>query len=354
MDTVDEIETRLKAAIEDARKLETRPPNEACTCEWVIRPLLEAAGYAKHEIVSQGPMSGGGIPDYTILPDTEWTWYLEAKTWDKSLENGADAVQALNYANAQGKRWVVLSNGRQWLLFDNHLVGVEAPQRLVVQSALEDEDFLEFMKALSKPSVITGNLEQYVLRSRVKLALDQQLHDQNSEVIRAITGILKNKLGIQGVQPSHVVEYFSSETPPDKDTFTLSQLYEIRKRLAGTRPAEVFFPDGSGATVQSWRGVAIQVVKWLAEHGKLPELPFESFQRGKWFLAKEDVHKDGRKMTAPAHVDTGRVSVYVETYHSADNIVRHLESLCKAVGESTDGFRVKFSNPPAVESNPQS
>lgn len=172
MNTVDEIERRLTEAIEDARNLAAKPQNELATCDWVIRPLLEAAGYAKHEIVPQGWTPGGGIPDYTILPDTEWTWYLEAKTWDKSLENGADAVQALNYANAQGKRWVVLSNGRQWLLFDNHLVGVEAPHRLVVQSALEDEDFLEFIKALSKPSVITGNLEQYVLRSRVKLALD--------------------------------------------------------------------------------------------------------------------------------------------------------------------------------------
>ena len=373
MNTMDEIETRLKAAIEDARNLKTTPPSEAATCLWVIGPLLEAAGYAKHEILPQGSTPSGLIPDYTILPDTEWTWYLEAKTWDKNLENGADAAQALNYANAQGRRWVVLSNGRQWLLFDNHLVGVVAPQRLVVQSALEDEDFLEFMKALSRPSVTAGDLEQYVVRSRVKLALDQQLRDQNSDVIKSITGILKNKVGIQGVQPSHVADYFrppkkqtttepsivaptpDEETPPEKNTFTLFQLYEIRKRLAGTQPAEVFFPDGSNADVRYWRDIAEQVVRWFAERDRLPALPFEGFQRGKRsFLAAEPVHKSGEKMTAPAHVDTGRVSVYVETNHNADNIVRHLESLCQAVGESTDGFRVKFSNPPEAESNPQS
>ncbi|MGC8863969.1 MAG: hypothetical protein ACP5R5_14530, partial [Armatimonadota bacterium] len=108
MSELDDVKGLLERRIEEIRNLATKPPNEACTCEWVIRPLLEAAGYATHEILPQGSSGGAGYPDYTILPGTQRTWYPEAKTWDKNLENGADAVQALNYANAQGKRWVVL------------------------------------------------------------------------------------------------------------------------------------------------------------------------------------------------------------------------------------------------------
>lgn len=160
---------------------------------------------------------------------------------------------------------------------------------------------------------------------------------------------MKNKLGIQGVQPSHVVEYFSSETPPDKDTFTLSQLYEIRKRLARTEPTEVFFPDGSRATVQSWRGVVIQIVKWLAEHDKLPELPFRAHEGAKAFL---DRASEG--MTKAKPIDTRAGIIYFEGFNGTYQFVVRLNALCQAVGEPPDGFRVKFSRPPAVERNPQS
>src|SRR5947207_12639543 len=51
------------------------PPNESTTCEWVIYPLLQAAGYARREIISRIADSNGQYPDYTILPDTPHTWY---------------------------------------------------------------------------------------------------------------------------------------------------------------------------------------------------------------------------------------------------------------------------------------
>src|SRR5688572_29727905 len=57
------------------------PPNEANTCDWVVRPLLLALGYLNHEIHAQAGDVANKFPDYTILPNTEHTWYLEAKAW---------------------------------------------------------------------------------------------------------------------------------------------------------------------------------------------------------------------------------------------------------------------------------
>src|SRR5690242_10739344 len=94
------------------------PPNESTTCEWVIYPLLQAVGYAKREIISRFVDNNGQFPDYTILPDTSYTWFLEAKAWNVSLED-RHSQQSLNYANQNGKRWVVLTNGREWRLYDN-------------------------------------------------------------------------------------------------------------------------------------------------------------------------------------------------------------------------------------------
>ena len=107
-------------AIQDALKyFDDPPPNEARTCELVILPLLHAARYDRRDILSHVSDGGRGFPDYTILPkDEQHKFYLEAKAWLVMLED-EHARQSLNYANGNGKRWVVLTNGQEWRLYDN-------------------------------------------------------------------------------------------------------------------------------------------------------------------------------------------------------------------------------------------
>lgn len=363
----DEIRAALEREIEEARNLERKPDNEACTCEWVIVPLLWAAGYAKHEIISQDAASGHGIPDYTILPNTDWTWFLEAKTWSRNIDNGDDAVQALNYANAQGLRWVVLSNGRQWMLFDNNIRGVEAPKRLVATAEIAADDFIDFMLALSKPSVTAGKLADYVIRSRVRLILDRELCDKDSAVIKAITSKLR-QLGIDGVQCSHVVEYFRPpETRPEDEApgeptpeprpveprkeYTLAELWDARERLFYTKPAKVTFPDRTSAEIGHWAFLATELVKWFAERNRLPSIPFRGLGPGgkNWFLNYRSVHENEKPMKAPKEVPFGERTIYVDTNRSAANMVECLYNLCNAVGEPPEGFVVTLAKPLASE-----
>lgn len=77
------------------------PPNESTTCDWVILPLLHAVGYARRDVVSRVTDNSGQFPDYTILPNSPRTWYLEAKDWNSALED-KHAQQALNY---EGNRY---------------------------------------------------------------------------------------------------------------------------------------------------------------------------------------------------------------------------------------------------------
>lgn len=183
------------------------PPNEASTCEWVILPLLYAAGYNKRDVVPQAN-TGGGYPDYTVLPNTPYTWYLEAKDWRKGVDNGPEATQALNYANTRGHRWVVLCNGREWLLFDNHIQNVEADKRIVARSDLRDPAFLELMVALSKDSMQSGALTAYAATWRLRAVLRQQLLAKESPIVRLMTKTLKAEPGLAAIQPASVVRYF--------------------------------------------------------------------------------------------------------------------------------------------------
>jgi predicted type IV restriction endonuclease len=112
----------LTDAISEALALGKSDLNEACTCQWIIMPLLQAAGYSLYDIQPQQTDPAGKIPDYTILPDSEHTWFLEAKAWGVAL-NDQHAQQALIYAYTNNRRWVVLTNGREWRLYDNSIPG---------------------------------------------------------------------------------------------------------------------------------------------------------------------------------------------------------------------------------------
>ena len=75
------LQTELERVREYLTGANPPPANEANTCDWVILPLLRHCGYHYHDIHAQGHDAAGGIPDYTILPNTAQTWYLEAKKW---------------------------------------------------------------------------------------------------------------------------------------------------------------------------------------------------------------------------------------------------------------------------------
>ncbi|MGC8861450.1 MAG: hypothetical protein ACP5R5_01600, partial [Armatimonadota bacterium] len=242
------------------------------------------------------------------------------------------------------------------------------PQRLVARAELDDPGFLDFMLALSRPSVTADKLGEYVTASRVRCVLDQQLPDRDSEVVKAITNVLK-KLGIAGVQAADVAAYFSAAAPvspvPDmpvlptpaavssKDTYTLSELFDIRNRLWGTKPAEVSFPDNSTASTAHWKYVAWRIAEWLGKRDKLPRPPYRSSERAeRWLIDSEPTHPNGKSMLEPKKIDTGRETLYLETHMSAVQLVASLHRLCQAVGEPASGFVVRFKKPPSFEQQP--
>jgi len=110
--------------------------NEAATCHLVIDPLLHAAGYELEDYLPEGRDAGGKLPDYTLLPKDDHEFYLEAKASKESLET-CHANQALDYANHNGKRWVALTNGWEWHLYDNSVMG-KADAKLAARAELKN------------------------------------------------------------------------------------------------------------------------------------------------------------------------------------------------------------------------
>lgn len=365
------------------------PPNEACTCEWVIVPLLWATGYARHEIVSRAPDAARKIPDYTILPDTPHTWYLEAKAWERSLENDQDLIQAMNYAHSAGRRWVVLSNGREWRLYDDHIQGVEADQRLVAVAKLEDTGGIEeFLRALSKESITTEAIERFAARSRLKAILDDQLTSASSEVVKAICQTLRSRFGLRTIHAADVVDYFGrcerargSESMPGfepgvdrsagvdatqeierpakptpiaqplagSEVKSLAEWHrEIKDRgyqvVSSRKPILVELPDRSREPVKTWKELAQKLVEWLLLQGKALPLPFTGTAHGKnCFLNSQPQHLGGESMNRWVRVTAGSASVCMHTCRSADDFIRTLYRLLLAVEVSPAGVMLHVS-----------
>ena len=160
--------TALSDAVSEALAVAktTSELNEASTCDWIIRPLLHAAGYKRYEILPQGIDATKQKPDYTILPNSEHTWFLEAKAWNNELSD-VHVKQSLVYAFTNNRRWAVLTNGQQWRLYDNRIEG-ELAAKLICEVALADvETAVRFLEAIGPDSMTGGGIEAFAQNARL-------------------------------------------------------------------------------------------------------------------------------------------------------------------------------------------
>jgi hypothetical protein len=348
------------------------PPNEGTTCLWIIDPLLNAAGYHRRDILARGTDNIGQFPDYTILQDSPYCWFLEAKAWSVNLED-RHAQQSLNYANQNGKRWVVLSNGREWRLYDNLIQGVAA-DKLVCTIQLENADGLsKFLRGIGKASVTSGDLASFAADTRVADILTEQLLDENSAAVKALHGFLRRLPGLENCPKSAVTSFFRCSKPSAKlqqQSAPVHEAAEIKQPPAapkpastelnsggaysleelradaiglvtGRKPKEVIFPDGTTAPTRYWSIVAEEVLKYLSSRGKLPPLPYAAGLTGKrYFLNSTAVHSNGKTMTVAWRIPSDQGEAHAELHASGADLVTRLCVLLKDVGFSSSEFKV--------------
>ncbi|BCW99419.1 MAG: hypothetical protein KatS3mg024_2246 [Armatimonadota bacterium] len=362
----------LRDAISEALALGKSDPNEASTCLWIIVPLLEAAGYQRHEIQPQETDPAGRKPDYTILPDSEHTWFLEAKAWAVDL-NDQHVRQALIYAYTNNRRWVVLTNGREWRLYDNSIPG-ELSGKLVAKARLEDvDDVEEFLAAIGRQSVTDGTIERYARDRLLRAALEQELCDPASDLVKAVWTRLRSRPGLSGITRDQVAAFFSGRPPGDETRppmagsfseestsanppafagrpqdfpggrFTLQVLLERSEHLVKNRnPGIVIFPDGRQETVSTWKDAACAVVKWVGEAKGLPPLPFSAvYDKRRYFLNTRPGHPNPKTFHRFCELSTSAGSVYMDVNRNATHLVRSIVSLCETVGVVPESIQVQ-------------
>jgi hypothetical protein len=150
----------------------------------------------------------------------------------------------MNYAHSSGQRWVVLTNGREWQLYDDHITGRPQDRLVVTAKLTEGERFESLLQALSKESVQNGGLERFASRARLSFVLAEQLADPESQVVKAIRATLKKNAPFIDVQAQDIVDCLAQQLSSGKVICTEPENPILPK-------PQVSYPQGEEKTAPS-------------------------------------------------------------------------------------------------------
>jgi hypothetical protein len=130
----------LKPVIEAVESLRKEREHKERAHESIVEDFFVALGYSKHKEIKYRQ----GRVDIKIERAGQTHLIVEVKAeWDLSFYNGIGAIkQAYNYAHDQGVRYVIVTNGDTYILFDR-LKGLSWESNLIGEfqlTALQPED----------------------------------------------------------------------------------------------------------------------------------------------------------------------------------------------------------------------
>lgn len=161
-------------------KAERKDLSEANTKVTFIQPILETLGWKvtdPDEVVLEYPVYGGTRLDYALLAGGKPTLYLEAKALRASMDEPNFIAQTVSYANNDGIRWCVLTNGLIWRIYKSDALA-PADQKLLAEADIREATdsygaarVAATLAYLSKESLVSGKLDEWGERVFVDTAV---------------------------------------------------------------------------------------------------------------------------------------------------------------------------------------
>lgn len=145
-----EQEARIREAVGDIQNwlMQIPMPGEAIVRQAIILRLLDAAGFAiwnPLEVVPEETNATGNRADFLIRAG-QGKFALEIKGMNVTL-GPSHYQQAATYAVNEGTRWAIITNGRVWVVIDEHSPG-RWEERIALKLELGEENFGEDLALL--------------------------------------------------------------------------------------------------------------------------------------------------------------------------------------------------------------
>lgn len=146
--------------------------NEAQTSQVIVLRVFQALGYDiwnPLEVIAQfhsGGGSGAYAPDFTVYLHDTSCFVVEVKALEKDFSPN-DRMQPVNYVNALGRRWAVLTNGKAWHFYDNK-VDKPAAEKLVLTVDVQDARAADYLTRLLSRKVWLETEAEHNLAAEVQ------------------------------------------------------------------------------------------------------------------------------------------------------------------------------------------
>jgi hypothetical protein len=149
----------LELVVQAVKQLKADPSHQERAHESLVEDFFCAVGYEKHRDIRYRQ----GRVDISIWYGNNPLIVVEVKKdWNLSLYNSPTVVQqAYNYALDQGARYVVVTNGDYYVVFDR-LKGLSYSSNVIAEfrlTALQEED-VSIIDRLKRESLINPNLQE--------------------------------------------------------------------------------------------------------------------------------------------------------------------------------------------------
>lgn len=142
MIVLEDIVVRARERVRDYRGRRVRL-TESDTIRVLVLPVLEALGWDLQdvdEVRSEYRHAAADNPvDYALFLHGSPALFVEAKALGVSLDDRKPLLQTLNYANAAGVDWCVLTNGAEWRIYKVH-APVAAEEKLFLTVKLDQSE----------------------------------------------------------------------------------------------------------------------------------------------------------------------------------------------------------------------
>lgn len=199
----------------------------------VVDPLLRYLGWTdpEHLDLEQGLENGVDRPDY-ILKSGEKKIVMVTKKPSFQLEKATD--QGFQYAHRYGARYLVLTNGEVWEIYDTTL---EKPSKdkVINRCNIRDDDTIKICMTL------------------ITLLRSESVHESP---------------GYRYQQP--IVQQPSAQQPepPPKQNIMPPDYTGLAdwKFKSGTKLAHMWFPDGTTRKITKWIDWHAKIIEWLIDN----------------------------------------------------------------------------------------
>ncbi len=149
--------------------------------------------------------------DYALKINRKPIIYLEAKSLDDDLDDVKSVTQIVNYANADGLDWCVLTNGVRYRVYRSS-ERAPAPEKLLFECSFDPkdnatsstEDIARVFERLSKEAIAEGRLDAWGKAVFVDGKLRKALEKIYSNPPRPFINLIRKESGDASLQPEDI------------------------------------------------------------------------------------------------------------------------------------------------------